>query len=147
MLFCLRLIPLTLRLLTFDLLIRASNLYYFTNIISNSSKDFPFVSGNNFKINNRPKKAKIPNNRKVIVVPKLANSQGKTNCTKKLTVELINPTNEIATPRILLGKSSENNTHITGPNEIANDATNPKIQNKIKVEFIVIEAQGKRISF
>jgi hypothetical protein len=52
----------------------------------------------------------------------------------------MNPTKEIATPLILFGKSSENNTHITGPNEMANEATKPKIQNKISDEFIFIEA-------
>ena len=46
----------------------------------------------------------------------------------------------MAIPLILIGKSSENKTHITGPNEMANEATNPKIPNSIRVEFIFIDA-------
>lgn len=52
------------------------------------------------------------------MLPNLASSQGNTHCTKKLTAELIKPTNEIAKPRIRLGKSSEKSTHITGPIEM-----------------------------
>ena len=57
--------------------------------------------------------------RKVVAVPRLLSSQGNTNCTKKLMAELIRPTKEMASPRTLLGNSSENKTHITGPIDTA----------------------------
>ncbi len=46
----------------------------------------------------------------------------------------------MAMPRILLGKSSEKSTHITGPMLIAKEATKPKIANKINIEFMWMDA-------
>lgn len=58
-----------------------------------------------------------------MVGPKFDSSQGKTWVTEKLTKELKNPTTEIAIPLILLGNTSEINVHITGPREMAKEAT------------------------
>ena len=69
-------------------------------------------------------------------LPIVDNSQGKTSCTEKLTAELINPTNEIAKPRIIFGNNSENITHITGPMDTANAATKPSIPINIKSELL-----------
>ncbi len=63
--------------------------YFLTNFNSNSSKDFPLVSGNIFKSIKKPKSATAPNKKKVKAFPKLDNSQGKTNCTRELIKELI----------------------------------------------------------
>ena len=60
---------------------------------------------------------------KVTVGPKLDNSHGKTCVTEKLTNELKNPTTEIAIPFILLGNTSDIRVHITGPRDIAKEAT------------------------
>ncbi len=59
----------------------------------------------------------------VIVGPKLDNSHGKTCVTEKLIKELKKPTTDIAIPLILLGKISEIKVHMTGPRDIAKDAT------------------------
>ena len=75
---------------------------------------------------------------KVVPVPSVASSQGKTSCTRKLTAELINPTKEIASPRTLLGNNSEKSTHITGPIETAKEATKPRIPNNTMVGLIFI---------
>ena len=45
----------------------------------------------------------------------------------KHTVELTTPTQEMASPRIRLGKISENSTHMTGPSENAKLATKPSM--------------------
>ena len=42
-------------------------------------------------------------------------------------MELTTPTQEMARPRILLGKISENSTHMPGPSENAKLATNPSM--------------------
>jgi len=60
---------------------------------------------------------------KVIVGPRFDNSQGKIWVTEKLMSELKKPTIDIAIPFILLGNTSDINVHITGPREIAKDAT------------------------
>ena len=60
---------------------------------------------------------------KVTVGPRFDNSQGKTCVTEKLINELKKPTTDIAIPFILLGNTSEINVHITGPKEIAKEAT------------------------
>jgi hypothetical protein len=41
----------------------------------------------------------------------------------------------MATALIVFGNSSENNTHITGPIETANEATNESIAHSISMEF------------
>ena len=73
---------------------------------------------------------------KVAVGPKFDNSHGKTCVTEKLTKELKNPTTEMAIPFILLGKISEISVHITGPRDIAKDATYNKIAIRTNVAFI-----------
>ena len=45
----------------------------------------------------------------------------------------------MATALTLLGNNSENNTHITGPRETANEATNANIAVKIKTELSCID--------
>ena len=52
-----------------------------------------------------------------MVAPKFASSHGNISCTKKLIPELINPTNEIAIPRIRLGNNSENSSMEESINE------------------------------
>ena len=74
----------------------------------------------------------------VVAAPSAASSTGKSCCTPKLTAELISPTNEIASPRIRFGNSSENSTHITGPSETANEATKPRMPIRISIGFIVM---------
>ena len=54
--------------------------------------------------------------KKVSALPKLEISKGKINCTTELINELTNAIKPIAKPLICKGKSSDNNTHITGPN-------------------------------
>ena len=50
---------------------------------------------------------------------------GKMNVTLALTSEFQKPATEMAAARCSLGKISDSSTHITGPSEIANDATKP----------------------
>ena len=91
----------------------------FTSSFSNSSSDFPFVSGTLATINNKHIFAKIAYNKKVNELPRLDKCQGKTSCTKKANVRFTKPTNEIANPGIRFGNSSEKSTHITGPMDTA----------------------------
>ena len=53
----------------------------------------------------------------------------------------------IAKPLYFSGKSSDNNTHITGPNEKAKQAIKPSIPIKIKVESILVAASKIAPSF
>ena len=53
--------------------------YFLTNFNSNSSNDFPLVSGSIFNSTKKPMKATAPNKKKVKAFPKFDNSQGKTN--------------------------------------------------------------------
>ena len=69
--------------------------------------------------------------RQVPALPNVANSHGKTNWTRKLTTELTKPTKEMAMPRIRLGNNSENNTHMTGPTEMAGRVSSPSIQRQL----------------
>ena len=48
---------------------------------------------------------------------------GKSSVTLALTSEFQNPTTEIAAARSSFGNISDNSTHITGPREIAKEAT------------------------
>ena len=69
------------------------------NDVETDSSDLPLVSGNQITMMNQPINANKANPAKVKLAPKVANSHGNINCTAKLIAELINPTNEIATPR------------------------------------------------
>lgn len=53
--------------------------FYLTRFFSNSSNDFPLVSGTTFIINKKPITAIIPKIRNVSEFPKVDNSQGNTN--------------------------------------------------------------------
>ncbi len=52
-----------------------------------------------------------------------SSSFGNMVATEKLTTEFHVPTIEIMTPLILLGNISESKAHITGPSDMANEAT------------------------
>ena len=88
-----------------------------------------------------------PNMKKVNAFPKLDNSQGKINCTKELINELTKAMTPIAKPLYFKGYNSDNNTHITGPNENAKQAIKPKIPINIKLAFIVVAASKIAPSF
>ena len=72
----------------------------------------------------------------VMVGPRFDNSQGNIWVTEKLTNELKKPTAEIAIGFILVGKTSENSVHITGPSEIAKDATYNNIAIRTRLALI-----------
>ena len=72
--------------------------------------------------------------------PSVDSSHGNTNVTLALTSAFQKPAAEIATPRYSFGKISESSTHITGPSEIANEATKPMIAISTSRAFIVSAA-------
>ena len=120
---------------------------YLTNSFSNCSKDFPFVSGNNFRSTKKPIKAIAPKMKKVSAFPKFESSQGKINCTKELIREFINAITPMAKPLYFKGYNSDSSTHITGPSEKAKQAINPRIPMRTKVAFIRVAASKITPSF
>ena len=97
------------------------------------------------KIN--PAAAKRQKIKKVVELPIFSSSKGKTSWTIKLISELTKPTKEIATAHTLFGKSSENMTHITGPMEMANEATNPSIASKINEVLMLMAFFMNSVSY
>ena len=95
----------------------------------------------------KPTSATAPNKKKVKALPKLDNSQGKTNCTIELIKEFTKAITPIASPLYFIGYNSDNNTHITGPNENAKQAIKPKIPINIKFAFILVAASKIAPSF
>ena len=78
------------------------------------------------------------NKANVVEVPSALICQGNRNCTRKLALLLNTVATPIAIPRIRLGNTSENNTHITGPSDTANDATNPRTPTSTNKAFTEI---------
>lgn len=89
----------------------------------------------------------IPKMKKVSAFPKFDNSQGNTSWTKELIKELIKAIIPIANPLYFKGYSSDNKTHITGPNENAKQAIKPKIPMSIKVALILVDTSKIAPSF
>ena len=80
-----------------------SNNYVFRNTFSNSSKDFPLVSGSILINITKPISAMIPNIKNVKPLPKLDNSQGNINCTIELINEFTKAMTPIAKPLYFIG--------------------------------------------
>src|SRR5580704_11135275 len=101
----------------------ASACFGCVRIPSNSSSVLPLVSGASITMNRRPAAATNPYARNVPAGPQVASSMGKSRVTLALTSEFQNPTTEIAAARSSFGNISDRSTHITGPREIAKEAT------------------------
>ena len=92
-------------------------------------------------------KAIAPKIKKLKALPRFDNSQGKINCTTELIKEFIKAMAPMAKPLYLIGYNSDSKTHITGPNENAKHAINPRIPMRTKVAFIVVAASKIAPSF